>query len=60
VSLGAGLLLTARLIRNSIFPSSAPRLEDLIALNFLNGGILDTAIGADENCELRCQKDIRQ
>jgi hypothetical protein len=58
VSLGAGLLLAATIVRNAIFKSSAPRLKDLITLNFLNGRMIDSGFGADENCELHCQAKI--
>lgn len=60
VSLGAGLLLAATLIRNAMFPSSAPMLNDLTTINFLNGRTVDAGFGADDHCELHCQAAIRR
>ena len=60
VSLGAALLLAATIVRNAIFKSSAPRVNDLFTLNFLNGRMLDTGFGADDNCELHCQAKVRR
>ena len=56
VSLGAGLLLAAALLRQTLFQNSAPTLRDMITLNFLNGGLLDANLGYDEACERRCQE----
>jgi hypothetical protein len=55
-SLGAGLLLGATLLRTSLFQGIAPKSSDLTTLNFLNGGMMGSALGADEACELRCLK----
>jgi hypothetical protein len=55
VSLGAGLLLASAVLRNTIFTAdSAPR-GDMTTLNFLNGGLGDSWLGADENCQLNCR-----
>lgn len=60
VSLGAGLLLAAALLRNTIYVSSTPRRNDMSTLNFLNGRLIDAGFGADDTCELRCQqRDLR-
>ncbi len=58
VSLGAGLLLAAALLRNTAFLSAAPRRPDMASLNFLNGGFGDSNLGADDACELRCQERL--
>jgi hypothetical protein len=55
VSLGAGILLAATLLRNTVFSATAPRHRDMTTLNFLNGGLSDSDIGADEACEQKCQ-----
>jgi hypothetical protein len=55
VSLGAGLLLASAVLRNTIFSTdSAPR-GDMTTLNFLNGGLGDSWLGADDNCQLNCR-----
>jgi hypothetical protein len=55
VSLGAGLLVAATLLRNSIFQGTAPPQDSMTSFNFLNGGMLAVALGADETCEQKCQ-----
>jgi hypothetical protein len=55
VSLGAALLLYSTLLRHTAFAAQAPaRNDELTALNFLNGGLGDTYVARDPNCELRC------
>ena len=56
VSLGAGLLLTATLLRQTVFAGQAPAIKVMTALNFLNGGLLDSGFGADHSCELGCRE----
>jgi hypothetical protein len=55
VSLGAGLLLASALLRNTIFSTNPPARGDMATLNFLNGGLADSWLGADDNCQLNCQ-----
>jgi hypothetical protein len=55
VSLGAGLLLAAAMLRSTLFSSTAPRRGDMTTLNFLNGGLADAWLGADDTCEQKCQ-----
>lgn len=55
VSLGAGLLLAAALLRNATFSASAMMRKDMSTLNFLNGGFMDAWLAADEACEQKCQ-----
>jgi hypothetical protein len=55
VSLAAGLLLAAALLRSSAFAESSPRRGDMTTLNLLNGGLLDSWLGADDTCEQKCQ-----
>lgn len=55
VSLGAGLLLASTLLRNTTFSADSPVRGDMTTLNFLNGGLGDSWLGADDNCELNCQ-----
>lgn len=59
VSLGAGLLLGTSILRSSIFQATAPPVGDMVTLNFLNGGMIDVGLGADENCEMQCQSRSR-
>jgi hypothetical protein len=56
VSLGAGVLLAATLLRQTLVRDAAPLLRDMTSLNFLNGGLLDVNLAYDDNCERRCQK----
>jgi len=56
VSLSAGLLATAVLLQKSVFSEVAPRRGDMTTFNFLNGGFLDSGLGADDACERKCQK----
>jgi hypothetical protein len=51
VSLGAALLLAAKLFQHVLFQGATPPRRDMISLNFLNGGYLDAYLGPDENCE---------
>ena len=53
VSLGAGLLLASTLLRNTIFSADSPVRGDMTTLNFLNGGLGDSWLGADDNCQLQ-------
>ena len=55
VSLGAGLLLAAALLRSTVFAGSAPARPDMCTLNFRNGGFADAGRGADDACEWKCQ-----
>ena len=55
VSLGSGLLLATTLLRNTIFSSDSPPRGDMTTLNFLNGGLVDSGLGADDKCQLNCQ-----
>ena len=55
VSLGAGLLLAAALLRSALFSATTPRRGDMSTLNYLNGGVADSWLGADDNCEQKCQ-----
>jgi hypothetical protein len=55
VSLGAGLLLVSALLRNTIFSVDPSVRGDMTTLNFLNGGLGDYWLGADDNCQLNCQ-----
>lgn len=55
VSLGSGLLLATTLLRNTIFSSDSPPRGDMMTLNFLNGGLVDSGLGADDKCQLNCQ-----
>jgi hypothetical protein len=55
VSLGAGLLLASTLLRNTIFSADSPVRGDMTTLNFLNGGLGNSWLGADDNCQLNCQ-----
>ncbi len=55
VSLGAGLLLTAALLRHTVFATSAPVRNDMTSLTFLGGKLLDAGLSADPSCELNCQ-----
>lgn len=55
VSLGAGLLLASALLRNTALRTMAPSRCDMTTLNFLNGGMADAYLGADDDCELKCQ-----
>ena len=48
VSLGAALLLCAKLFQHLLFKASTPRRGDMTSLNFLNGGYLDAYLGPDE------------
>lgn len=52
VSLGAGLLLASALFRHEIFNVDAR--GDMTNLNFLNGGFMDSGLGADPSCEMKC------
>lgn len=55
VSLGAALLLYSALLRHTAFEGEAPARDDeLTALNFLNGGLGNTQVALDPNCQLRC------
>jgi hypothetical protein len=60
VSLGAGLLLAAALLRGSVFSGSAPSRCDMSTLNFRNGGFADAGRGADDACERNCQLQRRR
>ena len=55
VSLGAGLLLAAVLLRGTVFSASAPPCRDMCTLNFRNGGFADAGRGADDACEWKYQ-----
>lgn len=55
VSLGSGILLTSALLRNTIFSVNSSARGDMTTLNFLNGGLGDSWLGADDNCQLSCQ-----
>ena len=55
VSLGAGILLAAALLRSALFSSATPRRGDMTTLNFLNGGLADSWLAADDGCEKKCQ-----
>ncbi len=55
VSLGSGLLLASTLLRNTIFSTDSPPRGDMTTLNFLNGGLGDSWLGADDKCQLNCQ-----
>jgi molybdopterin/thiamine biosynthesis adenylyltransferase len=56
VSLGAGLLLAAALIREAVFPEERPARAEATSLSFLNGKLLDAARAADDDCQMRCTK----
>jgi hypothetical protein len=58
VSLGSGLLFTSTLLRNTIFSADSPTRDDMTTLNFLNGGLGDSGLGADDNCQLNCQAKL--
>jgi hypothetical protein len=58
VSLGAGLLLAAALLRKTLLSDAAPYCGDMTTLNFLNGGFADSGLGADDSCEQRCQDNF--
>lgn len=58
VSLGAGLLLASALFRHVLFKGEPNRAE-MTNLNFLNGGFIDSGLGADPNCELKCAVPMR-
>jgi molybdopterin/thiamine biosynthesis adenylyltransferase len=58
VSLGAALLLAAVTLRTTIFAGTAPARADMTTLNFLNGGLMDAGLGADEKCEWGCQQKL--
>ncbi len=61
VSLGAALLLYSAFLRHTAFAGQAPtRNDELTALNFLNGGLGDTQVAPDPNCQLRCFEKKRQ
>ena len=55
VSLGAGLLLASALLRSTVFLESSPHRAEMTTLNFLNGGLLDSVLAADDACERKCQ-----
>lgn len=55
VSLGAGSLLAAALLRNTVFSGALPLRGDMTTMNFLNGGVMDARLAADDRCELECQ-----
>lgn len=54
VSLGAGLLLAANLVREFGFGDSAPPPQGTLMLNFLKGALEHAILSADENCEQQC------
>ena len=56
VSLGAGLLFAAAMLRSTLLLSdhTTPGRHDH-ALNFLNGGLADAWLGADDTSEQKCQ-----
>jgi molybdopterin/thiamine biosynthesis adenylyltransferase len=56
VSLGAALLLASKLFLQLEKPRSGPRRGDMTALNFQNGGYLDSYLAPDEFCEWGCQQ----
>jgi hypothetical protein len=58
VSLGAGLLLVTTLLQNTVFSEAGRRRRAMTTLNFLNGGFLDTGLGADDECEQKCQDHL--
>lgn len=55
VSLGAALLLAAKLFKNVVFETK-PERGDVTALNFRNGGYDDSFLGPDDKCEWGCQQ----
>ena len=59
VSLGAGLILAAALLRGTVFLGSAPSRRDMCTLNYRNGGFADAGRGADDACEWNCQRRRR-
>jgi len=54
VSLGAALLLSATIFKQLIPEISSSPVADQVTLNFLNGGFMETGMGFDKNCELKC------
>ncbi|MCK1682189.1 ThiF family adenylyltransferase [Bradyrhizobium sp. 147] len=58
VSLGAALLLAAKLFQQLLFASPAKR-GDVTSLNFKNGGYSDSFLAPDDNCEWGCQRRRR-
>jgi len=59
VSLGAGLLLATALLQKTAFSATEPARMDMTTLNFLNGRLADSGLGADDTCEQRCQVSMR-
>ncbi|RXH24056.1 hypothetical protein XH99_28605 [Bradyrhizobium nanningense] len=59
VSLGAAILLASKLFRQVLL-SSPPAGGDVTALNFLNGGLQSSFLGADEHCHWGCQERRRK
>lgn len=56
ISLGAALLLGSMLLRLTLFRKAEIERGDMYALNFLNGGAMDSFQAPDSYCEWECQK----
>ncbi|HJU08320.1 MAG TPA: ThiF family adenylyltransferase [Rhodanobacteraceae bacterium] len=56
VSLGAALLLGARLLQQTVLKNQCQLLNEITTLNFLNGGRVNTNLAADDQCEWGCQE----
>jgi hypothetical protein len=54
VSLGAGLLMAATLLKRTALNAYALPTRDMTLLNFLNGELGDVPLAADDACELCC------
>ena len=53
VSLAAGVLLGASLVRNTLHRVSATHRNAMTTLNLLNGRMIDAGLGADPSCEFQ-------
>jgi len=54
VSLSAALLLCTALLRHTVFAGHKMDRCDMTTMNFLNGGFVDSGLGADDHCEAHC------
>jgi hypothetical protein len=54
ISLAAGLLLAANLLRQLVFAAASPQQKNLIMLSFLKGEVEQTNLSVDEACEQAC------
>ncbi|MCK1394302.1 ThiF family adenylyltransferase [Bradyrhizobium sp. 1] len=59
VSLGAAILLASKLFRQVLFGSPTDG-GDVTVLNFLNGGLQNSFLGADDHCHWGCQERRRR